>query len=118
MKKDDIRGGGRTLPEGISAAYADETAEIELVERARRRESKAFEALYRMHVDRVFGLCLRMSADRARAEDLTQEAFVRAWRKLESFRGESRFSTWLHEVTVNVVLADMRARSRRPVFSG
>ena len=100
----------------MTATRTDDSIEVELVERARRRDAKAFELLYRMHVGRVFGLCLRMSADRARAEDLTQEAFIRAWQKLESFRGDSRFSTWLHELTVNVVLGDMRARSRRPVF--
>ena len=106
------------MPQRVAATRDDEAIESELVEQARRRDAKAFEALYRRHVGRVFGLCMRMSADRARAEDLTQEAFVRAWQKLESFRGESRFSTWLHELTVNVVLADVRARSRRPVFSG
>ncbi len=61
-----------------------------------------FEALYRQHVRRVYALCLRLSGNVALAEDLTQEAFVRAWRKLDQFRGESAFSTWLHPLAVNV----------------
>lgn len=86
--------------------------ESDLVGHARRGDVGAFEALYRRHVDRVYGLCLRMVADRARAEDLTQEAFLRAWRKLGSFRGRSAFGTWLHRLAVNVVLGDLRAAKR------
>src|ERR671932_1436557 len=76
----------------------------------------AFERLYRRHVDRVYTLCVRMSGDRMRAEELTQDVFVRAWEKLHLFRGESSFGTWLHRLTVNVVLnarkSDGRQRSR------
>jgi RNA polymerase sigma-70 factor, ECF subfamily len=76
----------------------------------------AFERLYRHHVNRVFSLCARMVGDRARAEELTQDVFVRAWEKLHLFRGESSFATWLHRLTVNVVLnarkSDGRSRSR------
>ncbi len=85
----------------------------ELVERAQGGDSRAFEELYRTHVDRVYGLCLRMSADRERAERLTQDTFVRCWEKLGTFRGESRFSSWLYRMAVNVVLNDQRARKRR-----
>jgi RNA polymerase sigma-70 factor (ECF subfamily) len=84
-----------------------------LVRRAQRGDARAFEALYRDHVDRVYALCLRMSADRARAERLTQDTFVRCWEKLDTFRGESRFSSWLYRLTVNVVLNDQRSRKRR-----
>jgi RNA polymerase sigma-70 factor, ECF subfamily len=84
-----------------------------LVRRARQGEVGAFEGLYRLHVGRVFALCRRMTGDAALAEDLTQEAFVRAWEKLPSFRGESAFSTWLHRLAVNVVLGHLRARRRR-----
>jgi RNA polymerase sigma-70 factor (ECF subfamily) len=73
----------------------------------------AFEELYRAHVGRVFALCLRMAGDPTEAEELTQEAFVRAWQKLASFRGDSAFATWLHRLTVNVVLGEWRARGRR-----
>ncbi|HUP19785.1 MAG TPA: sigma-70 family RNA polymerase sigma factor [Gemmatimonadota bacterium] len=85
----------------------------ELVERARRGDRAAFERLYRDHAGRVHAVCLRMTGDPGRAEDLTQDAFIRAWRRLESFRGESAFSTWLHRLAVNVVLEDRRSAGRR-----
>jgi RNA polymerase sigma-70 factor (ECF subfamily) len=76
----------------------------------------AFERLYRQHVNRVFSLCVRMVNDRARAEELTQDVFVRAWDKLHLFRGEAAFGTWLHRMTVNLVLnarkTDGRQQSR------
>lgn len=83
------------------------------VELARRGDVAAFERLYRNNVGRVYGVCLRMVGDRALAEDLAQEAFVRAWRKLRTFRGDSAFSSWLHRLAVNVVLSRQRARRRR-----
>ncbi len=81
--------------------------------RAAAGDRRAFERLYRDHVDRVFTLCARMTADRALAEELTQDVFVRAWEKLSLFRGESSFSTWLHRLTVNVVLNRREADGRR-----
>ena len=75
-----------------------------LVRRAQGGDARAFEDLYRTHVDRVYALCLRMSADRERAEQLTQDTFVRCWEKLGTFRGESLFSSWLYRMAVNVVL--------------
>ena len=76
----------------------------------------AFERLYRLHVNRVFSLCARMVNDRTRAEELTQDVFVRAWDKLHLFRGEAAFGTWLHRMTVNLVLnarkTDGRQRAR------
>jgi len=80
----------------------------ELLARAQAGDLPAFSSLYRQHHRRVYALCTRMSGDRALAEDLTQETFVTAWRKLGSFRGESAFSTWLHRVAVNTVLAHQR----------
>ncbi len=59
---------------------------------------QAFEALYRVHVNRVFALCVRMTNDRSSAEELTQDVFVRAWQKLSLFRGDSAFGTWLHRL--------------------
>ena len=86
------------------------------VARAAAGDRGAFERLYRQHTTRVFSLCARMVDDRARAEELTQDVFVRAWEKLHLFRGESSFTTWLHRLTVNVVLnarkSDGRNRSR------
>jgi RNA polymerase sigma-70 factor, ECF subfamily len=79
-------------------------------------DRRAFERLYRANVSRVYSVCARMVADRTRAEELTQDVFVRAWDKLHLFRGESSFSTWLHRMAVNVVLnarkSDGRLRSK------
>jgi RNA polymerase sigma-70 factor (ECF subfamily) len=83
------------------------------VERAARGDRLAFERLYRLHVDRIYSLCTRMVGDRTRAEELTQDAFVRAWEKLAQFRGESAFGTWLHRLAVNVVLNDRQTEGRR-----
>jgi len=84
-----------------------------LVNRAARGDVEAFGGLYRENVGRVYLLCLRMCGDPSLAEELAQEAFVRAWQKLGSFRGASAFSTWLHRVTVNVVLGNRRSTARR-----
>jgi RNA polymerase sigma-70 factor, ECF subfamily len=90
------------------------------VELARGGDLPSFERLYRENVDRIFALCLRLSGDPVRAEELTQDVFVRAWEKLDSFRGESAFSTWLHRLAVNVVLGMRRSEGRlgsRVVFA-
>lgn len=101
----------------MAAWPADSRHEVEdpdLVERAGRGECAAFEELYRRHRNRIYALLWRLSGgDAALAEDLLQEAFIRAWHKLDSFRGESRFATWLHRLSVNVGLADRRVRMRR-----
>ncbi|MBL0169993.1 MAG: RNA polymerase sigma factor [Gemmatimonadaceae bacterium] len=68
-------------------------------------DRQAFERLYREQVDRVYALCVRMLGDRMIAEEVTQDVFVRVWEKLPGFRGEAAFSTWIHRVTVNVVLS-------------
>ncbi len=88
---------------------------IGLVDRAVNGDVDAFEGLYRESVGRVYGLCLRMCGNQSLAEELTQEAFVRAWQKLPSFRGDSAFSTWMHRLTVNVVLGHQRSAGRRQV---
>lgn len=85
----------------------------DLARRAGNGDVGALEALYRRHGDRVYALCLRMTADERRAEELTQDVWVRVWRKIESFRAESAFTTWLHRVTTNVVLQSERGRKRR-----
>lgn len=82
------------------------------VRQARNGDRRAFERLYREHIGKVYGLCLRMTGERAEAEDCAQEAFIQAWRKLSQFRGEAGFGTWLHRIAVNTVLA--RRRKRRP----
>ncbi|MBI1319703.1 MAG: sigma-70 family RNA polymerase sigma factor [Candidatus Hydrogenedens sp.] len=87
--------------------------EAECVRRAQAGDTRAFEFLYRENRGRVYALCLRMTANPGLADELAQEAFVRAWEKLDGFRGESKFSTWLHRLTVNVVLGALRQRNRR-----
>jgi RNA polymerase sigma-70 factor (ECF subfamily) len=97
----------------MTAAEYSGLGDRDLVERAVGGDVEAFEELYRANVGRVYALCLRMAGDPTLAEELAQEAFVRAWQKLGSFRGASAFSTWLHRVTVNVVLGHRRSATRR-----
>lgn len=88
------------------------TEEHGWIRKAQTADPAAFEALYRMHVDKVYGICLRMTGNVAEAEDCTQDTFIQVWGKLNDFRGESTFGTWLHRVAVNTVLGRMR-KSRR-----
>jgi len=90
--------------------------EAEAIERAKQGDGEAFQALYDRHKRRVYSLCLRMTANTAEAEDLTQEAFLQLFRKIATFRGESAFSTWLHRLSVNVVLMHLRKKGL-PVVS-
>ena len=76
-------------------------------------QMSGFDDLYRKHYRRVYSICLRMTANATRAEELTQKAFLTVWQKLPFFRGESAFTSWLHRVAVNTVLADLRAENRR-----
>jgi len=87
-----------------------EFSEADAIEQAKQGNSEAFELLYDLHKRRVYSLCLRMTANTAEAEDLTQEAFLQLFRKIGTFRGESAFSTWLHRMAVNVVLMRLRKK--------
>jgi len=106
----------RTLDEGwiigAPAAVTPEIDENRLVRLAQEGDRAAFEGLYRLHVGRIYALCLRLTGQVSEAEDMTQESFIRAWQKIGSFQGRSRFSSWLHRLTVNVVLNERRARGR------
>jgi RNA polymerase sigma-70 factor, ECF subfamily len=88
----------------------DRLTEAQAIERAKQGDAEAFETLYNLHKRRVYSLCLRMTANTAAAEDLTQEAFLQLFRKIATFRGESAFSTWLHRMAVNVVLMQLRKK--------
>ena len=99
----------------MAVARQAPSAEAEWVAEARTGSATAFECLYRHHVGRVYALCLRMTGNTAMAEDLTQETFIRAWRGLGTFRGDSSFATWLHRLAVNQVLSDRRSAARRKV---
>jgi RNA polymerase sigma-70 factor (ECF subfamily) len=79
-----------------------------LVQRACAGDVRAFERLYREHVGRVYGLCLRMTRDPAVAEDCAQETFINAWKALARFETRSSLATWLHRIAVNVALAKRR----------
>lgn len=88
--------------------------EARWVEQAQAGDRHAFEQLYLGHCDRIYALCWRMcGGDKALAEDMLQDAFVRAWNKLHLFRGDSKFGTWIHRLTVNVILSDKRIRVKR-----
>jgi RNA polymerase sigma-70 factor (ECF subfamily) len=89
----------------------EKLTEAEAIERAKQGDAEAFEFLYNLHRRRVYSLCLRMTGNTASAEDLTQEAFLQLFRKIGTFRGESAFSTWLHRMSVNVVLMQLRKKN-------
>jgi len=82
-----------------------------LLAAARRGDTRAFESLYRALAPSVYGFCLRLARDSAEAQDCAQETFVRAWQRLDDFRGESRFGTWLHRIALNEVLGRRRHRA-------
>jgi RNA polymerase sigma-70 factor (ECF subfamily) len=84
------------------------------VVRARAGDARAFQELYRVHRRDVARLVTRLLGPRADVEDVLQEVFIQVFRSLVSFRGESRFTTWLHRVTVNVTLMHIRAAKSRP----
>ena len=105
----DAREFGAELSRSPTVAANNEAT---LIARAQQSDPEAFEQLYRRHIDRVYGLCLRMTGERGEAEDCAQEAFIQAWRKLDRFRGDSAFSTWLHRIAVNAVLGRMRKSKR------
>ena len=93
-----------------------EPADAALIARAKAGDVSAFEALYRQHVGRVYALCVRLTGDPGLAEEVTQDAFVLAWRKLGEYRGESAFSSWLHRIAVNAALGVHRTRQRRETW--
>ena len=91
--------------------------ELRLVERVRAGETEAFEDLVRAHEKSVYNLALRMTGNPQDAEDMAQEAFLKAYRSLPDFRGESKFSVWLYRIVSNVCLDHLRRQSRRPTVS-
>ncbi|HEV2864260.1 MAG TPA: RNA polymerase sigma factor, partial [Pyrinomonadaceae bacterium] len=98
---------------GSAPAVAKPASDFELAQRASTGDSPAFEELYSRHGRRVYSLCLRMTANAAEAEDLSQEVFIQLYKKAGSFRGESQFTTWLHRLTVNQVLMHFRRKGVR-----
>ncbi len=100
-----------------TTAAAAEERDHALVRAASGGDMRAFEAIYRRHAGRIHGVILRLVGGHGvRAEDLTQEAFVRAWQALPQFRFESAFATWLHRLAVNTALMELRSRRGQPHF--
>jgi RNA polymerase sigma-70 factor, ECF subfamily len=87
-------------------------SELSLIQRAQRGEDRAFATLFQFHKRTVLSVCLRMTGNMADAEDLTQETFLRMFRSINSFRGDSAFSTWLYRIAVNTVLMNLRRRKK------
>ena len=99
-------------PNRVNIAQSPKSAtEAEAIRLAQAGDAAAFEHLYQLHGRRVYALCLRMVGNPSDAEDLMQEAFLQLFRKIGTFRGESAFSTWLHRMTVNVVLMRLRKKT-------
>lgn len=96
-----------------ATAAGGRAAELALVDRCRRGEMGAFEELYRAHAGRLYGLAYRMLGNQADAEDLLQDIFLSAHRKLDSFRGEAALGTWLYRLATNQILDHLRSRAAR-----
>ena len=101
----------------LSLPDAAQRSEAQAIAEACRGDQRAFERLYRAHAGWVYGLCLRLTSDSGHAQDCTQETFVAAWRALPKFERRSRFSSWLHRIAVNVVLAHRDRASGPPSVS-
>ena len=99
-----------STPRGVIQRNKPIEGELEAIERAKVGDQDAFAVLYSLHRKRVYTLCLRMLGNVSEAVDMPQEAFLHLFRKLASFRGESAFSTWLHRLTVNLVLMHLRKK--------
>jgi RNA polymerase sigma-70 factor (ECF subfamily) len=87
-----------------------ELTDADVVRLAQHGDADAFERIYQLHSRKIYNLCLRMTRDRTEAEDLTQDVFLQLFRKIDTFRGESAFSTWLHRMSVNIVLMRFRKK--------
>ena len=97
-----------------STIKEDEAAALDSIRRAQAGDVDAFELLYREHAGRIFALCLRLQAgDSADATELMQDVFIKAWRRISTFRGDCAFSSWLHRMTVNTMLENARSDRRR-----
>jgi RNA polymerase sigma-70 factor, ECF subfamily len=103
----------RTTMTGETASQAVELTQDELVRLAQTGDSGAFERLYELHLGRMYALSLRMLSDPQRAEEATQDIFVRAWEKLSTFEFRSAFGTWIHRLAVNVILGSLKTQKRR-----
>ena len=88
-------------PELDKDSFSEEVSDAELVAKSQDGDKKAFEQLVVRNQDLVFSLAFKLSGNRDLANDIAQESFIRAWRAIEKFRGDSAFSTWIYRITVN-----------------
>ena len=105
----------------VSATRQGELRELtdaDVVRLAQQGDAVAFERIYRLHSRKVYALCLRMVSDRSEAEDLTQDVFLQLFRKINMFRGDSAFSTWLHRMSFNIVLMRFRKKNTGETILG
>ena len=86
----------------------DEPMEENLIQSVRNGDHQAFEKIYRSYVNRIYALCLRLAGEKRKAEELTQDVFVRAWQKLHTFKGNSSFYTWLYRLALNQIISALR----------
>ena len=91
--------------------------EKDLIQKARSGDQDAFGQLVLTHQNKVYTICVHMVTDREEAADLAQEAFLKAWRSLSAFQGESSFATWMHRLATNVCLDYLRKQTRRQNIS-
>jgi RNA polymerase sigma-70 factor (ECF subfamily) len=106
------------MPKFIAKQPESHLTEAEAIGHANDGDAAASEYLYKAHNMRAYGVCLRMTKNPAEAEDLTQQTFLQVFRKIETFRGESGFSTWLHRVTANIVLMHLRRKKPAEILFG
>jgi RNA polymerase sigma-70 factor, ECF subfamily len=100
--------------ESPSTIAEDKAATLDYIRRAQSGDVDAFEQLYREHSPRIYALCLRLKAgDKTNATELLQDVFVKAWRRLDTFRGDCAFASWLHRLAVNTMLESARSDGRR-----
>ncbi|MCC2617691.1 RNA polymerase sigma factor [Aestuariibacter halophilus] len=99
------------MTQGTVVAAADtfaEKSERDLIAAVQQGDKNAYHKLYHAYIGQVYGLCYRLAGDRGLAEDAAQEVFIQLWRKIGNFKGDSKFSTWLHSVTSNVCISYIR----------
>jgi RNA polymerase sigma-70 factor (ECF subfamily) len=103
-----------TIESVPSTNAVDKAAALDCIRRAQAGDVDAFELLYHEHSPRIYALCLRLKAGNGPdATELLQDVFIKAWRRLDTFRGDSAFSSWLHRLAVNTMLENARAEGRR-----
>jgi RNA polymerase sigma-70 factor (ECF subfamily) len=103
-----------SIGSNLSTMSEEKAATLDSIRRAQSGDVDAFEVLYREYAGRIYALCLRLKAgDTTDATELMQDVFIKAWRRLETFRGDCAFSSWLHRLAVNTMLENARGDSRR-----